>query len=353
MLFFSSLASSSNRQPMRGTFRNLIQVVILAIAVFFTSGCARGFLPSTDYNPWQTVSLPTQETLSDVSFTGDRRHGWLVGKNSTLLETQDGGATWNQRQLQLGDDQVYTFRSVSFKGNEGWIVGQPSILLHTTDGGKSWSRIPLSEQLPGLPNTIIALGPKSAEMTTDVGAIYQTQDSGRTWKAMVQQAVGVLRNISRSSDGKYIAVSARGNFYSTWEPGQEAWEQHNRNSSRRLQNMGYAPNGQLWLLARGGTVQFSSPNSFEEWTDQIAPEFSTSWGLLDLAYRTPEEIWITGGSGNLLVSRDGGQTWEKDRDVENIPSNLYRVVFLSQDQGFILGQGGTMLRYVPEGAKAA
>jgi len=338
---------------MRGTFRSLIQVVILAIAVFFTSGCARGYLPSTESNPWQPISLPLQETFSDIAFAADRQHGWLVGKNTTLLETEDGGVTWVQRQLDLGESQIYTFLSISFQGNEGWIVGEPSILLHTLDGGKSWARIPLSEKLPGQPNTITALAPKTAEMTTDVGAIYQTQDGGRTWKALVQEAVGVLRNIARSPDGRYIAVSARGNFYSTWEPGQDAWEQHNRNSSRRLQNMGYGPGGQLWLLARGGIVQFSSPESSDDWSEPVSPEFSTSWGLLDLAYRTPEEVWVAGGSGNLLVSRDGGQTWEKDRAVEDTPSNFYRVLFLSQDQGFILGQEGTLLRYVAPDTEAA
>ena len=337
---------------MHGTIRKLMQVVVLAVALVLTSSCSRAYLPDVSVNYWQPVTLPTEVTLSDVSFTGDPQHGWIVGKDSTLLETHDGGDSWELRQLNFEDDQAYTFRSVSFVGDEGWIVGQPSILLHTTDGGTSWSQIPLSEQLPGQPNTILALGKKSAEMTTDVGAIYQTDDSGRTWKAMVQEAVGVLRNIARSPSGGYVAVSARGNFYSTWDPGQSAWVQHNRNSSRRLQNMGYNPDGNLWLLARGGTVQFSE-NGIEEWSDQIAPEFSTSWGLLDLAYRTSEEVWIAGGSGNLLVSEDGGQTWLKDRVVENIPSNLYRIIFLSPDQGFILGQGGTLLHYSKKPSEAA
>ncbi len=170
---------------------------------------------------------------------------------------------------------------------------------------------------------------------------------------MVQEAVGVLRNISRSPDGKYVAVSSRGSFYSTWEPGQDAWQPHNRTSSRRLQNMGFGKDGRLWLLARGGLVQFNSNLESEEWEDPVSPEFATSWGLLDLAYRTPEEIWLSGGSGNLLVSFDGGQTWQKDKDVENVPSNFYRIIFVSSEQGFILGQGGTLLRYQPNTAKAA
>ena len=139
-----------------------------------------------------------------------------MGSNSTILETTDGGKTWQPKGLDLGD-QKYLFSSVSFADSEGWIVGQPSILLHTSDAGSSWSSVPLSEKLPGNPKTIVALGPQSAEMTTDIGAIYRTTDGGKTWKAMVQEAVGVLRNIARSPDGEYLAVSAKGNFYSSWE----------------------------------------------------------------------------------------------------------------------------------------
>lgn len=335
---------------MNSILKPLKQIVIVLVAVLLCSSCARNFLPSTSSNPWETVSLPTDVTLADVAFTDDSKHGWLVGKNSTLLESVDGGKTWETRLLDLGEDRIYSFYSVSFSGQEGWIVGQPSILLHTMDGGKSWLRVPLSERLPGSPYAIFALGPQSAEMATDIGAIYRTKDSGRTWQAMVQEAVGVLRNISRSPDGKYVAVSSRGSFYSTWEPGQDAWVPHNRTSSRRLQNMGFGQDGRLWLLARGGLVQFSQGEALEEWEEPAAPEYSTSWGLLDLAYRTPQEIWLSGGSGNLMVSYDGGETWQKDRGVENVPSNLYRVIFTSNDQGFILGQGGVMLRYNSEAA---
>jgi photosystem II stability/assembly factor-like uncharacterized protein len=329
---------------MYSILKSLKQIVIVLVAVLLCSGCTKAFLPPISSSHWQPVPLPTEATVLDIGFTGNPQHGWLVGKGSTLLETNDGGQSWESRSLNL-DGQLYNFTSVSFSGDEGWVTGEPTILLHTTDGGKSWSQIPLSEQLPGSPNTVVALGKQSAEMTTDIGAIYRTEDGGRTWQALVQEAVGVLRNIARSPDGKYVAVSARGNFYSTWEPGQEAWSPHNRTSSRKLQNMGFGQDGRLWLLARGGVMQFSAPDSLEEWEEPFNPEFSTSWGLLDMAFRTPEEIWVAGGSGNLIASFDGGQTWQKDRAVEDVPSNLYRVVFLTPERGFILGQRGTLLKY--------
>ncbi|MGV2830053.1 photosynthesis system II assembly factor Ycf48 [Myxosarcina sp. GI1(2024)] len=330
---------------MRLLFQKLKQVAILVAVCVFCISCNE--VVSTSVNPWKVLTLPSEAIFADIAFTDNPDRGWLVGTQATLFETNDGGNTWEKKALDLGEEKV-SLTSVSFNGREGWIVGKPSILLHTKDGGTSWSRIPLSAKLPGSPDGIVALGDSTAEMVTDLGAIYKTTNGGKNWKALVEGSVGVARSIQRSDDGKYVAVSARGNFYSTWEPGQSEWTPHQRTSSRRLQNMGFSSDDRLWLLARGGQIQFGEPEDFDEWQEPIYPEFSTSWGLLDVGYRTPDELWVSGGSANLLVSTDGGQTWEKDRDVENIPSNFYKVVFLNPEKGFVLGERGALLKYEPQ-----
>jgi photosystem II stability/assembly factor-like uncharacterized protein len=326
---------------------------IFALIAVFSVCVSCSSVPSTAVNPWKVISIPSSAKLLDLAFTGNPQHGYLVGSNNTLLESNDAGETWQSVKLQL-DGEKYRFNTVSFSGQEGWIAGEPGLMLHTTDEGHSWSRIPLNEKLPGSPVSIVALGQSSAEMATDVGAIYKTADGGKNWKAQVEEAVGVVRNMERSADGKYIAVSAKGNFYSTWEPGLNAWQPHNRNSSRKVENMGFAENGQLWMLARGGQVQFSDPANPEEWQKAQYPEVSTSWGLLDIAYRTPDEIWLSGGSGNLLRSGDGGKTWEKDRAVEEVPANLFKIVFFSPENGFIIGdRSGVLLKYQPNAEASA
>lgn len=319
------------------------RIGVLLVVVLLCVGCSQ--VPSVGVNPWQVITVPSDAKLLDVGFSDkDYQHGWLVGSSSTLLETKDGGDNWQRVNLDFGDEK-YRFNSVSFAGQEGWIVGEPSLLLHTTDEGKSWSRIPMSEKLPGSPIAVLALGSNSAEMVTDVGAIYQTKDGGLNWKAQVEEAVGIVRNIERAPDGKYVAVSAKGNFYSTWEPGQTAWSPHNRNSSRRVENMGFTGDGNLWMLARGGQVQFNDPAEPDKWQDAQYPEFSTSWGFLDMAFRTPKEVWVSGGSGNLMRSTDAGKTWEKDRDVEGVPANLYKIKFFDSDHGYVIGDRGILLKY--------
>ena len=334
---------------MKQFLKKLKQIAVLFAICVFCVSCSE--VPSLSNNPWKVLTLPTESIFADVAFVDDSDRGWLVGTQATLFETNDGGEHWSQKNIDLGDEKI-AFTAVSFSGEEGWITGQPSILLHTTDGGTTWSRIALSAKLPGSPDGIIALGSNTAEMVTDLGAIYKTTDGGKNWKALVEGAVGVARNITRSSNGEYVAVSNKGNFYSTWTPGDTEWTPHNRNSSRRLQNMGFGRDSNLWLLARGGIVQFSETGDEGDWSEAIYPEFSTSWGLLDVGYRTPEELWIAGGSGNLLYSPDGGETWLKDREIEEVPSNLYKVVFNSPERGFVLGERGYLLKYEP-GSDAA
>lgn len=329
---------------MRALLDHLRKLVAIAVVASMCFGCANAFLPNMENNPWEIVHLDTEATFSDVAFADDGRHGWLVGSRSTLLETKDGGDTWEPRSLDLGE-QGYTFTSVSFKGDEGWVAGEPQILLHTTNGGNTWERVSLSDKLPGTPFLISALGPQEAELATDVGAIYRTKDGGNNWKGLVLGAVGVVRNMSRDADGSYAAVSSRGNFYSLWTPGELEWQPYNRQSSRRLQSIGFDKEGGLWLLERGGQIQFSPTGKDEDWQEPVTPEFASSWGFLDAAYRTPEELWVSGGSGTLYFSPDAGETWYKDADIGNVPSNLYRIVFNSPEQGFILGQNGYLLKY--------
>jgi photosystem II stability/assembly factor-like uncharacterized protein len=326
--------------------RKLQQIVILSLILLITSiSPAWAKIPNLEANPWQTIELDTEATFADVAFAADAKHGWLVGTQSALFETKDGGDTWEQKVIDLGDEKV-SFTDVSFHGNEGWIVGRPSILLHTEDGGDNWSRISLSAQLPDEPYGIVALDEHTAEMVTNLGAIYKTTNDGRNWKALVEGSVGVARNINRSPDGKYVAVSARGNFYSTWTPGDTEWTPFNRNSSRRLQNMGFTNDDRLWTIARGGLIQFSEPHTLDKWEKMKNPEdTNNNIGFLDLSYRTPEEIWLSGGSGNLLVSADGGQTWKKNKEVDSISSNFYRIVFVDSDRGFVMGQRGILLKY--------
>ena len=59
---------------------------------------------------------------------------------------------------------------------------------------------------------------------------------------------------------------------------------------------------------------------------------------MDLAWDDDGNIWAGGGNGTLLVSRDGGESWENDPVGDSQPSN--RMVF-EGEHAFVLGERGT------------
>jgi hypothetical protein len=181
------------------------------------------------------------------------------------------------------------------------------ILLHSEDSGVTWTRIPLSNKLPGAPLRVTALpGKGEAEMVTESGAIYATNNAAYTWKAAVQETVdatlnrtvssgisgasyyeGSFANIVRSASGAYVGVSSRGNFYMTWSPGDNSWTPHNRPATRRVQNLGWTNDEHIWVTTRGGDVLFSNTEGVDAEQFTNARIGSRGFGLLDIGCARP------------------------------------------------------------------
>jgi photosystem II stability/assembly factor-like uncharacterized protein len=337
----------------------------------------RVFAEEKNNSKWKQINLPVDTVLFDLDFVKDSpKHGWLVGSKGTFLETVDGGENWIPRtfaNLDPDEELTYRFENISFSGNDGWVIGKPAIMLHTKDGGKSWLRVPVSPKLPGEPILITALGSDCAEMTTSSGAVYVTDNGGRNWKAQVKETIdstlnrtissgvsgasyftGSIIGVIRDLTGKYLAISSRGNFFLTWQPGQEFWIPRARETSRRIQSMGFIQGDStkgIWMSTRGGglgfaesKIDFDSVSGFEFVSSPIK---TGGYGILDVAFKNNEELWAACGGGILYKSINRGKTWEKEPGTEKIAGNLYKIKFFDSESGFVLGSNGVLLKYLP------
>merc|ERR1712100_393712 len=99
----------------------------------------------------------------------------------------------------------------------------------------------------------------------------------------------------------------------------------------------------VWMSTKGGGLsftkgetEFESVNGFEFENSNIK---TGGYGILDLAFRNKDELWVACGGGTLYKSEDGGKTWVK-KENDKLAANLYKIKFFNSDLGFALGSNG-------------
>lgn len=95
-------------------------------------------LISGDGADWTQVVSPSRSKLNKVWFVTDE-HGWAIGNDSTILETKDGGETWELRYFEGASEPLYDI--IDLKRDEYMVVGRKGSVLISRDRGRSWERI--------------------------------------------------------------------------------------------------------------------------------------------------------------------------------------------------------------------
>jgi photosystem II stability/assembly factor-like uncharacterized protein len=93
-------------------------------------------------------------------FFADRSHGWVVGIDALILSTEDAAETWavrngstEVRELeQVGFAQAFdnpSIYSIAIAGNKGFAAGEIGAVFLSEDGGRTWKRGPTSPDSEG------------------------------------------------------------------------------------------------------------------------------------------------------------------------------------------------------------
>jgi len=115
---------------------------------------------------WRT--LPYEgDFYASVIFTTEK-HGMIIGYNGTLLETNDGGETWQNSQAKITNNGFNSFRK----------------LVQITNG-------PIF-------------------ITGNQGKIWKSDDKGSSWQYYKLDTKSDIYDIGRCPDGDYIAVGSNG-----------------------------------------------------------------------------------------------------------------------------------------------
>lgn len=158
-----------------------INTLILLLSTFFL------YINSDISAQWINIESPVDVLLRDVFFT-DTLHGWAIGDSSTIINTIDGGYSWNIQQSPIENLKLNRVQFVN--ENVGFISAERGTILKTMDGGTTWSLTVLDTLIDyrGLyfinadTGWIAGTGNWGDYVYGYSGQIQRTTDGGNTWE---------------------------------------------------------------------------------------------------------------------------------------------------------------------------
>ena len=257
---------------------------------------------------------------------------FVVGYGGKVLETTDGGYTWNTRDSGT-DLALYSIKFVD--DQHGWISGQDGLILRTDDGGKSWqkqqSNAILKEtdgsEVPLYLFAIDAIDAEHAWAVGDRSYLTSTEDGGKTWKARKVQGAA-------DKSGESMA-SADPIFYDV----KFLDQQHG------------------WIVGEFGKI-LRTDDGGASWREQEQSLLSGGSGFVDLLdlptmfgiqVVNPQEQISAGLEGHIARTTDGGQNWGFDEIKVDykLEDPLFRVKQFPDGSGWAVGSAGEVLRREP------
>lgn len=300
--------------------------------------------------------------LRDVCFA-DPDHGWVVGDRGVIWHTGDGGRHWRLQTApttcRLESVSFLDDRNGWAVG--GWIAPHlhlaSGVVLRTFDGGQRWEAIPRLS-LPGLKRVKFldarngwALGNSSALYPA---GLFRTNDGGRSWESVIGSSgpgwltgdfESMTAGVVGGESGLLAPVDGRG---LRAVEGKTPASQHLRalrlvNAGPRAGSLKVPHSAQAlqpgWAVGDRGTVLVTTDGG-RHWQPPLA-EVDPAFDFHALAVMG-EHVWIAGDPGTRVFhSPDAGRTWQAAETGTTLP--IRAMTFLDQNRGWAVGSLGTVL----------
>jgi len=294
---------------------------------------------------WQPLELPLTVELRDVDFT-NALCGTVVGENSTILRTADGGQTWTP---QVGPPEEW-FMTVSFATDAvGLIGGTGGTILFTQNAGAAWTTVQTgwmvsyhgAHQFSPTAGIVVGVNTIFAPLVAFTTNAWQNFTPATFYLTSPDQVSneGTLYDVQMLSASVGIAAA-------------HVWDGHG--AMVRTQNGGTAWTTVFWGTASLLAVDFPLPNvgyAVGASGAQVKSiDGGLSWTLLpdplrinwwDVDFVNADTGWVVGENASIYRTDDGGLTWHSQHQGAGY---LYGVDMVNADTGYAVGEGGVILK---------
>ncbi len=259
---------------------------------------------------WTRKPVPPDTWAWDAWF-GDRDHGVAVGAGGNIVRTTDGGNTWNEVEPPTGRPDLLAVRM--FGPSMGFYSGNAAMLYATEDGGATWR----NRQSGGWAQTrtVFALDGDHAWAACDGGEVLRTTNGGLFWDRATPDGVDIYGTCFdvAFADANTGFVVLQNEFFGgndekvvrSLDSGQ-TWQIRAYFPDAFILDTVVAPSPTLVLIAGvdivNGADLLRSTNGGATWTD-VTPATSV-WNL---DFVSPQVGWLAGSQ--IMKTTDGGASW--------------------------------------------
>lgn len=267
-------------------------VAVIALAVILNGGSRAAV---GDAISWSTLGTPDVHSLAFDP--ADPQHLYF-GHHGGLLETKDGGRSWQGTALRGADAM-----NVAPPAGRFFQIAGHNVYMETTDGGQSWKNVP--NNLPGLDLHAFVADPTDPSRAWAFAAgfgLFETTDKGRAWELRQPGGWGALTSFVES--GKTVLVGAGSTGLGRSDDGGRTW------SALGL------PTGQLASLASsadGSVLYAGTSGGLSRSTDGgrtwVVTGLETVAVTVAAYAKDPKVVTVVDDKTRFFRSSDGGATW--------------------------------------------
>lgn len=254
-------------------------------------------LPGSSTAPVAWATLGTADVHALAFDPGNSDHLYF-GHHNGLLESNDGGGTWQPTGLSGADAM-----NVPLVEADRFQIAGHEVYLETTDGGATWQPVP--NDLPGLDLHAFAVDPADPDhaWAFAVGfGLFETTDAGRQWQQRQSGNWATLTAYRDDTRTVLVAIGPEGLVRSA--DGGASWTP--------LAYPG-APLAALAASRDGGVLYAATSAGLRRSTDGGASWTETGFASQALAVAVasddPMDVALVDQSTRFYRSPDGGQSW--------------------------------------------
>ena len=250
--------------------------------------------------------------------------GFIIGANGTLLQTTDGGITWEYRVLGQ-----YAHVDISFFGqNKGIMVGAETFI--TNNGGITWVQN-YSVGQNGF-STCKYLDENNCIVLGYSGNIYKSTDNANSWEDKVYGDKNTISDIIFLNSMTGFTVGSQGTLLKTFDGGS-TWYKQVPLTNENLKSITFSDDLHGWVVGTN-SIFLKSTTGGIGWLPDLIPDCND---LFSVDFINNDVGWVAGNYSKILKTIDGGNNWMQQPINFGYTIDFSSISMVDENIGYVCG----------------